>query len=727
MARGRDNSSVRAGPATFLLWRFGAGTIGCVALLLLWGCREHEAQISLPRLPEVRDASAPRPPVPKGAIECADDADCDDGIDCTRDVCIAGTYCSNAADNSSCADRIYCNGVEVCEPGVGCRPGQPLRCNDESVCTIDSCDEDEKRCKHTPRDFDGDGEVDWHCLGGTDCDDFDSTRATTAREVCGDGLDNDCDDRIDETDGCTQPAHDTCEDAIDVGAGGSVMIDLAGAVGDYALKCGALGARDAVFSFEIDEPKDVTLIARGLLSDGTEETAALAVRSDCADVETETECSYGFPALARIRALAPGRYFGIVSSERSAQVVLETHFDPPTEAPTNTSCKKPLDISKGGRFEGDFVDVGDDERVACGFPDANDLVYQFTLEKKRDVELSAISVTGERMNFAVRTTCHDADSTLRCVSDAPARAHMYGVEPGTYYVVIESSPSREVDFSLDAAFLPPSEPPPGNGCTQPVDLPLGTEVDGTLASRQDLVQVISSCDAQDAPAQPCNQFRPDTAYRVKVDKSMDLGVSVNGGASLMAYDFRTTCEDPDSQLAYQEGALVTGRVRNVTPGQYYLIVESPEAANFKLELDPLPRTVPIDVKGNDTCSKAIEIPESGGLFRGDTLTLVDNYQAQCGGGAHSHDAAFHLELSKRSRVTASLEAQFDTVVYRFSDLGGASSCKSQDEAMCNDDSGQGRNSRLSELLDPGAYYYIVDGFNDSNAGNYLFEVTIAPE
>ena len=48
--------------------------------------------------------------------------------------------------------------------------------------------------------------------------------------------------------------------------------------------------------------------------------------------------------------------------------------------------------------------------------------------------------------------------------------------------------------------------------------------------------------------------------------------------------------------------------------------------------------------------------------------------------------------------------------------------------MCNDDGGQGNtNSRLTELLDPGAYYYVVDGFNDSNAGNYLFEVHDAPE
>ena len=116
----------------------------------------------------------------------------------------------------------------------------------------------------------------------------------------------------------------------------------------------------------------------------------------------------------------------------------------------------------------------------------------------------------------------------------------------------------------------------------------------------------------------------------------------------MAYDFRATCDVPDSQLACLEGALVTGRVRNVTRGEYYLIVESPDATNFKIEVDPLPRTVPIDVDGNDTCSaRRSRFRRQVGIFVGDTLKLVDNYQAQCGGNAHSHDAAFHLDLQKR--------------------------------------------------------------------------------
>jgi hypothetical protein len=431
--------------------------------------------------------------------------------------------------------------------------------------------------------------------------------------------------------------------------------------------------------------------------------------------------------VARIRALPKGRYFALVSSARSAQVVLEAQFAPPTKAPTNASCKSPLDVSAGGRFEGDFVDVGDDEQIACGFPGSNDLTYEFTIDEPRDVELSALSATGERMNFAVRTKCDDAKTTLRCVSDAPARARMYAVPAGTYYVVLESSPAREVDFSLDVAFDAPSQPEPGNGCSRPLDLPLGKEVEGTLANRQDLVPVICRCDTDDETDHSCNEFRHDVVYQVKIDKAMDLSLRVSAGSSVMTYDFRKTCDDLDSQISCQENVLPGTRIRDVKPGTYSLILESPDSANFVVELDPLPRTQPVAVDGNDGCSKAYELPATGGLFGGDTLRMLNDYEALCGGSALGKDVAFHLSLPERSRVSASVEAGFDSVLYRFNDTDGARSCRSMQESACDDDGGDvDKNSRLLEVLDAGDYYYIVDGLREIDVGEYLFEVVIAP-
>jgi hypothetical protein len=727
---------VRLRPASWEQRCTAAARSGNVALLLLMcaalGCARKQGRIELPPLPPERDAAAAALSIPDGAVPCARDQDCDDGIDCTKDFCLPGHYCVRAADSSRCSNGVFCDGPEVCDTNAGCLPGVRERCADDDVCTVDSCDEANKRCAHDPRDFDGDGEADWHCAGGTDCDDFDAKRGSLQPEICGDHIDNDCDDSVDEHD-CAMPAHDRCEDALDVSAGGRFLVDLAGAAPDYALGCSTPTARDVAFSFTTAAVQDVTLIARGLLADGSDETAAVALRSDCGDASTERKCSRGFPGQVRLRALPAGRYFAIVSSEQSKQVVLEARFDPPSEPSTNTTCASPIDISAGGRFEGNFVDAGDDEQLACGFAGAEDLVYSFTISEERDVELSALSLSGGRMSFEVRRSCGDAASTSRCVSDSPARARLYRLPAGSYFVVLEGPPSREVDFSLDVAFLEPSSPPPGDGCDDPLELPLGMSVPGTLANRQDLITVICGC-SQTQSQQGCNQYLPDVVYHVKVDKPTDLGVHIDGGMALMVYDFRSSCQAADSQLACGDGAMVDGRLRDVQPGDYYLVLESPapasDPASFSVELDRLPRTVPVSVAGNDTCGTAFEVPSAGGLFAGDTLGMLNDYEAICGGGARSADALFHLTLARRSRVTVSLEAAFDTVLYRYADTSsqGAASCMSKTEVACNDDGSQGNtNSALSEVLAAGSYYYAVDGFNDNNAGRYLLDVTVAPQ
>ena len=87
------------------------------------------------------------------------------------------------------------------------------------------------------------------------------------------------------------------------------------------------------------------------------------------------------------------------------------------------------------------------------------------------------------------------------------------------------------------------------------------------------------------------------------------------------------------------------------------------------------------------------------------------------------------DLAQRSEVSVALDATFDSVLYRYTDLGAgpsAETCSPAGESTCNDDVMQGiTDSSLSaEVLDPGTYYYVVDGFNRDNAGRYLLEVDI---
>jgi cysteine-rich repeat protein len=66
---------------------------------------------------------------------------CNDSNACTADTCDATLGCDNqpANEGASCSDGNVCNGVEACTGGL-CRSNTPpLNCNDNNVCTTDSC------------------------------------------------------------------------------------------------------------------------------------------------------------------------------------------------------------------------------------------------------------------------------------------------------------------------------------------------------------------------------------------------------------------------------------------------------------------------------------------------------------------------------------------------------------------------------------------------------------
>ena len=73
----------------------------------------------------------------------------------------------------------------------------------------------------------------------------------------------------------------------------------------------------------------------------------------------------------------------------------------------------------------------------------------------------------------------------------------------------------------------------------------------------------------------------------------------------------------------------------------------------------------MDVSGNENCTTAYAVPSTGGLFRGDTTTALNDYETRsCGSGAASNDVVFRVDLIERQRVTASTDgSSFDTVLH----------------------------------------------------------------
>ncbi|MEM9073946.1 MAG: putative metal-binding motif-containing protein [Myxococcota bacterium] len=676
------------------------GRGGAVLLLALSGCGDD----STPGRDGGMDSALPDTGGPDTFVEpeCETDDDCDDEVDCTRDVCDDRGICQQIVERAACDDGVFCNGLELCDPLEGCMPGPIETCSDGDVCTIDSCDEEEKICRSAPRDFDEDGEADWFCEGGTDCDDRDPTRGSTIAEVCDDEIDNDCDEMVDESD-CGRPRYDVCDDPLDVSAGGFFEISSDGASPDLALGCAPSGRRDLVLTFTLEEPKGITVRAEG------RSITYVALRTTCDDRDTETQCASGFPGQIRARSLEAGTYFVLIA-DIGGDVLVEVDIDEPIPPPPNEDCESAIDVSAGGSFPGTFVDVADDLTTSCGSTRAPELTWEFTTTEVRDVLLSAVTETGDSISLSVQSTCGDADSELRCVRGSPAGTRLYQLPAGTYTIITEGSSTREVDFTLDVAFEDPTPPPAGDTCGNAIAISPGDTVTGTLSDKQDDVAIA------------CGFFFRDAVYELTLTETSDVTIEADADGPFMYLSVRSDCEDDDSRLRCVSGNPARSRLRNLSPGTYFLVVESFSGTGYSLSVDASPPTVPTPASGNSLCEDAVTIPLSGGLFTGTTVPLLNDYETRsCGSNARSRDAAFRLDLTTRQRVVASTEgSDFDTVLHRHVD-----SCASEGEATCDDDGGEASTSLLDEELDPGTYFYIVDGWGSTNNGEYFFEVQIS--
>jgi hypothetical protein len=71
---------------------------------------------------------------------------CDDGNNCTSDACDAQTGCTTAPSAGICDDGNACTANDGCNQGT-CKSGEAVNCDDQDVCSVDSCDK-KSGCQH---------------------------------------------------------------------------------------------------------------------------------------------------------------------------------------------------------------------------------------------------------------------------------------------------------------------------------------------------------------------------------------------------------------------------------------------------------------------------------------------------------------------------------------------------------------------------------------------------
>ena len=125
--------------------------------------------------------------------------DCDDSVDCTDDTCDeVNDVCVNTANDTNCDDGDWCNGSETCDAELDCQAGTSPDCSDSVGCTVDTCDEVNDECVHTPSDA--------LCDNGQWCDGVETCDADLD---CQAGTTRTCTDNVDCTD-------DTCDEVNDI-------------------------------------------------------------------------------------------------------------------------------------------------------------------------------------------------------------------------------------------------------------------------------------------------------------------------------------------------------------------------------------------------------------------------------------------------------------------------------------------------------------------------------
>jgi hypothetical protein len=122
-----------------------------------------------------------------GACTAGTNLDCDDGNPCTADSCGLTAGCEHTflPASTPCDDATLCNGSETCDGAGACLPGAPPDCEDANPCTADSCDPADG-CQY---DFEAAGtpcDDATACNGNETCDDA---------GVCQPGTPPNCDDQ----------------------------------------------------------------------------------------------------------------------------------------------------------------------------------------------------------------------------------------------------------------------------------------------------------------------------------------------------------------------------------------------------------------------------------------------------------------------------------------------------------------------------------------------------
>ena len=595
-----------------------------------------------------------------------------------------------------------------------------MTCEDANGCTIDSCVEATKSCKHVLRDADGDGDPDDHCDPGHDCDDTNPNVNSKHVEVCNNGIDDNCNGQIDEQP-CVVPTNDTCAAAQTVSASSSLLLTTVAANEDYATSCATniSGGQDIVIAITVPPgaAQNLALRAKAETAD-----VAITLESACGATASEIQCINLRQADTRAIAysVAGGTtIYAILTTSTESALTFDVSFEAATPPPANEDCSAPQAIALNTAVPVSLVGVKRDLDSTCAST-IGDLTYAFTLTQPQDVKIFAsttlgsgdpiVSLRGTDCANQDETTCHAGDVLPLFRRSLPAGTYVIAVS-GTGQIdeniVVQTSPATIGPNDQFCGSAPAIE---GVNQTVPIDL---TDHEGIIDPDCDVTSARRRSDRGAHTAAPGGERRPRRrplrAGRHRPHRPHERRVHrARHDLLRRAERLRSASHGTASRRTNTRSSSPTRSARR-RPSPRSCGPRSKRRASTKQTRAPTPSP----------------IPETGGYFTGDTSKHNADFNAGCDdvgqpvGGAK--DQLLKLVLSKQERVIFDMtNSQYTTLL----DLRTGDPCPGTEVQNGCVRPQNGQYSFLDVTLDPGTYYVQIDGVGATSAGVWFLDVRV---
>lgn len=516
----------------------------------------------------------------------------------------------------------------------------------------------------------------------------------------------------------------------------SATVDMATLQDQYEASCGSSSGsgNDIIYKIVLAQPSGLVVTATDA-SDAGQDVVLSLVSSPCAaggQAVCVDDSSRTSPEVMTVPRVPAGTWYVLVdeygTSSTPGSLKLDFELTDPTPGPANDSCSTAQELvfandaaSATGTTVGAFNDTaGSPLTCSSGSATNPDVFYKFTLTAPHDVRVTLDTPTTSNLYaaFAITNVCGVGTSGVRGCETGSSMATFTakGLQPGTYYLVVDGASSGEGEFSLDLALLPPTAVPTNDTCASPATLApnVSQMVDTTLLTQD----YEASCRTTASGGDAVYQFTTTQAQKVTITATSSDSDAVlalrtapcaMSSSEIACADFTS---DPDPEVI----------IRPALPAGTYFVVltgygTSPGNFGITLTLE-----APLTPPANDTCTA----PETVTLTNGMATRTVDLTAANadidsdlCASRAAGPEVVYSVAVGANQTLTVTATgATVDPVVFF-----RTPTCATEPSVECSDSGGLG-DPETATFLSPaaGTIFVVVKAYGAPGSVDVTFAV-----